>query len=983
MKISIFQAEILDMIDHDNDGIRTNAIKFLEGVVILQTYPDEDSMKRENDFSLENIPLTLKIVRRRKLEDEAISIFETLLKFHAASHISSVNLIACTGSLCTIAKMRPTLMFSVVEALKNLNSNLPPTLSDSQVNSVRKHVKMQLLNIIKLPAAYEMQSTITNILVDLGSTNSEIAKTIPRLDRKEQARRAKRALENITAANAKRIKLEKSDKVPVRREMEIDTDEIEEQKQRSNKLNETFLLEHLMSKETVAELIMDQMKNLPDEVPSNFLRDYVPDASMTNQQRMQLIAQALAELMTAERLGPGASSITKEPPMRIKLSAEEEKNIVLGLRKDTATTSSEINLDEDIGEDEIMKAPEENIDARLAKEEATKKLRETMERAKGEQLMLPRMKQRVKSLQLQEVTKPLPRNKKESFLAQAVTRILNAEKKSKIGGVMDQRQKILTVLAATFAPNVRESIINFILSDMTNRTDLAFAWLFEEYSLLQGFTRHSYIKSEHKPDFAYNKLFSELIAGILEKTDENSQKIDLLKKLYLTAPMVSDDAFTTLVSICEMADLSCCGMELLKELTIRRPPKRLKYLNVLLRYALHDNIDLRERSIENLTNLYSDYDLVQESIEEHAIKWLKYLEKTEPPAEVFNVIYGRGENAVIWTETLSKACMSLFLAILPHRDELLLKLSEVYINTTPEMKRTILRSIETAIKKLGPENAQILKYIEQGQKGTEALIIRIIYILTERTIPNPELVKRVRDLYQTKVPDVRLLIPVITGFTKQEILAALPKLLKLNPVVVKEVFNRLLGIGSEYEIAKALPISASDLLVALHTLDPGKLELKFTVKATSLCLSEKDFYPQEILAIVLQQLVEIIPLPTLLMRTMLLSLTLYPRLAPFITNLLHRLVTKQVWKQKIVWEGFLKCCQRVRPASFPVLLSLPPAPLQDALSTCPELRQPLIDYANEAVEKQTIFMPKISMDILLGNSEDLFITVNSDNVLLS
>lgn len=177
------------MIDHDNDGIRTNAIKFLEGVVILQTYHEEDSMKRENDFSLEDIPLTLKIARRRKLEDEARNIFDSLLKFHAASHISSVNLIACTGSLCTIAKMRPALMAVVVEALKNLLANLPPTLTDSQVSSVRKHLKMQLINILKQHAAYEMQQTILSMLIDLGASNQEISKALPKMNKEEQQKR--------------------------------------------------------------------------------------------------------------------------------------------------------------------------------------------------------------------------------------------------------------------------------------------------------------------------------------------------------------------------------------------------------------------------------------------------------------------------------------------------------------------------------------------------------------------------------------------------------------------------------------------------------------------------------------------------------------------------------------------------------------------------------------------------------------------------
>lgn len=66
------KAQIVDMVDHDNDGIRTNAIKCLEGIIILQTYPDEDSMKRPDDFSLDDVPMSLKLVKRRKLEDEAM-----------------------------------------------------------------------------------------------------------------------------------------------------------------------------------------------------------------------------------------------------------------------------------------------------------------------------------------------------------------------------------------------------------------------------------------------------------------------------------------------------------------------------------------------------------------------------------------------------------------------------------------------------------------------------------------------------------------------------------------------------------------------------------------------------------------------------------------------------------------------------------------------------------------------------------------------
>lgn len=69
-QLTSIKMEIANMIDSDNDGIRTSSVKFLECVVLLQTYPDQND-KKSKDFSLEDIPLTLKIARRRKLEEEA------------------------------------------------------------------------------------------------------------------------------------------------------------------------------------------------------------------------------------------------------------------------------------------------------------------------------------------------------------------------------------------------------------------------------------------------------------------------------------------------------------------------------------------------------------------------------------------------------------------------------------------------------------------------------------------------------------------------------------------------------------------------------------------------------------------------------------------------------------------------------------------------------------------------------------------------
>jgi len=61
-----------------------------------------------------------------------------------------------------------------------------------------------------------------------------------------------------------------------------------------------------------------------------------------------------------------------------------------------------------------------------------------------------------------------------------------------------------------------------------------------------------------------------------------------------------------------------------------------------------------------------------------------------------------------------------------------------------------------------------------------------------------------------------------------------------------------------------------------------------------MCFAEKQAYTQEVLAVVMQHLMEQNPLPTLLMRTVIQSLSLYPRLIGFVMNILQRLIMKQV-----------------------------------------------------------------------------------------
>lgn len=63
--------------------------------------------------------------------------------------------------------------------------------------------------------------------------------------------------------------------------------------------------------------------------------------------------------------------------------------------------------------------------------------------------------------------------------------------------------------------------------------------------------------------------------------------------------------------------------------------------------------------------------------------------------------------------------------------------------------------------------------------------------------PSPELIDKVKTLYQTKLADVRILIPIVNYLSKKEVISALPKFMKLNPQLMKDVFIRLLGLKTD------------------------------------------------------------------------------------------------------------------------------------------------------------------------------------------
>jgi len=74
----------------------------------------------------------------------------------------------------------------------------------------------------------------------------------------------------------------------------------------------------------------------------------------------------------------------------------------------------------------------------------------------------------------------------------------------------------------------------------------------------------------------------------------------------------------------------------------------------------------------------------------------------------------------------------------------------------------------------------------------------------------------------------------------------------------------------------------------------------------------------------------------------------YKSLVGFVsTTVLSRLITKKIWTNPPLWEGFMRCAKIIAPASFGALLQLPREQLRELVDKQPSLKAGLRDYVTK------------------------------------
>jgi symplekin len=335
------------------------------------------------------------------------------------------------------------------------------------------------------------------------------------------------------------------------------------------------------------------------------------------------------------------------------------------------------------------------------------------------------------------------------------------------------------------------------------------------------------------------------------------------------------------------------------------------------------------------------------------------------------------------------------------------------------MDQTVQEAIQdlitALIRSLGPNHGKLLTLMRQCPPGSESLALRILTIFTEHGRASAQLVALVKALINERDLDARFLIPIIAEmdkvgfclhlpqhrvmFPQTDIMRHLPRIVSsLNNQsetknLVRSVFSSIVTTPPQTfgSVTSNLPrvrqselLTPAELMVLLHESEKEiglksamEGEPNFTIfhficndilKAIAICFSMTDVFRSEILAVVMQQIMDEPVLPVLFLRTVcylsyamiffqfkpmvsfqvIQAVTTYKSLVGFVsTTLLSRLITKKIWTNPPLWEGFIRCAKVIAPASFGALLQLPKDQLRELVDKQPSLKSGLRDYVTK------------------------------------
>ncbi|XP_068340076.1 uncharacterized protein [Pyrus communis] len=577
---------------------------------------------------------------------------------------------------------------------------------------------------------------------------------------------------------------------------------------------------------------------------------------------------------------------------------------------------------------------------------------------------------------------------KDQLQQLAFTRIIEAYKQIAVAGGSQIRCSLLISLGVEFPLELDpwKLLQKHILADYTNN---------EGHELTLRVLYRLFGEAEEERDFfssttatSVYEMFLSTAVDTLRDSFPPSDKS--LSRLLGEVPYLPDSVLKFLECMCspgncdkteketQGGDRVTQGLSIVWSLILLRPPLRDPCLKIALQSAVHHLEEVRMKAIRLVANKLYPLSFIAQRIEDFAIEKLLSLKScdatekidaegsknelqkdsdsgkhsNEPPSVSVNSKDISSDNHQscssqnVSSLSIAEAqrCLSLYFALCTKKHSLFRQIFVVYGSASKAVKQAVQRQIPILVRTMG-SSPNLLEIISDPPTGSENLLMQVLHTLTDGTVPSQELIFTVRKLYDSKLKDIEILIPILPFLPKDEVLLIFPQLMNLQLDKFQAALARILQGSSQ----SGPPLAPAEILIAIHGIDPDRdgIPLKKVTDACNACFEQRQIFTQQVLAKVLNQLVEQIPLPLLFMRTVLQAIGAFPALVDFIMEILSRLVSKQIWKYPKLWVGFLKCTFLTKPQSFAVLLQLPPAQLENALKRTAALKGPLVAHASQ------------------------------------
>ncbi|KAI0050978.1 hypothetical protein FA95DRAFT_1555019 [Auriscalpium vulgare] len=976
-----------------NTGVRLAAIKFLQRVLLVQTRGVADPrLQRDNDPNLAMVPGDHPFIPTVTLEQEGIKLMEGLIRLLYSSQSTDV-LTALVNSCGNLMKARPVFAPLLVSSLAAWTPAFLVGLPYNSIKGVEKSIRILLTHLSRTTAGQPFAREISEALAVQGA----------RLDRASAEEKARKAAEAESrkrppsaefGANAKRIKLEPDAPPPSAILAAFDFTTL------PAALVTELIVANLQafSEEALQALVSayrqtqggvaSSSKMGPGQPPPTVLAAPSPSAAVKPSAaalekpsasstpvpaaRAPPSAPAAERERERESAGAGPSSVVvkDEPVDPLKMDIDEEEmeyepdKLNMELEPMHEDTIAPLDVKDLLSIDFKVPPPRQ-----LSDPERESVVKSTMARIWGSSSDLSDGSSAGVGMGPQDLWMLL--------IVRMITRVVDPDERLDKGkgkaedGEGEEEDEMLVLYERQ--DRLRRTLCDYIMADFSGRIRLATTWMNEEWY-------NDEVRLSRDADWRpnYDAWLGQIVAAYQTHLDGKDRTF---ARFLLDLPSVPPDVFALLRDLCVEPERMQVGFTTLREFVVQRPTHRAEAINILLELTTHSEKITRNAAIITVKRWVGDSQSMDGMVRDFAVQLLRRLQ-SRPPGEkssaqadadamddeedgqlpqedMLQTPYLPEQLAIPAQKPQVLQHVELLFALSAKAPEFLDEIFAAYGEMDVSVQEAIQELITQLIKSLGPSHGKLLTLMRKFPPGADTLALRVLNIFTEHGRPSSQLVALVKSLIAERDLDARFLIPIIAEMDKADIVKHLPRIVGiLNGTpepknLVRSVFGAIVTTPPQTfgSVTSNLPrvrqselLTPAELMVLLHD-NEKEIGRKPAMEAIGICFSMTDVYRSEILGVVMQQIVDEPVIPTLFLRTVIQAVKTYKSLVGFVsTTLLSRLITKKIWQDPLLWEGFIRCAQVIAPASFGALLQLPKEQLRELVDKQPNLKSGLRDY---------------------------------------